>query len=336
MINSKKSNVIDNLIYQFESFALETNDFGESFDELANREGHAQMPGATARSYREPAVAGSFYPASPPLLARQIEWCFSHPLGPGELPKAESHSRLLSGPIAIIAPHAGLIYSGPFAAHGYNLLGQHDTVVIFGPNHRGSGEKIALAPWDSWRLPEGNLALDQQLADEITRAFPALRPSAEAHLLEHSLELQAIFLSHLFGQKTKILPIAFGGNVSLEECRLLARAIFDLMSKDNRFGSLAFVASTDLSHYLPDEAARLEDLRTVGAIETLDSDLLERRYLGRTAGLCGFSGVATTIELFRLLGAKRANRLAYGTSGDTGGPRSEVVGYASLMIEAPP
>src|SRR5512136_20643 len=110
---------------------------------------------------RKPAVAGSFYPGSFNSLQRQIEDCFRHPLGPGDIPgEGKSAERHILG---LVSPHAGYIYSGPVAANGFSRIAAEkkpQMVVIVGPNHRGLGAAVAVGRESAWETPLGSVEVD--------------------------------------------------------------------------------------------------------------------------------------------------------------------------------
>lgn len=274
---------------------------------------------------RRPAVAGTFYPAEPAELIRTLDACFLHPLGPGVPPDLDAKT-----PLAIVSPHAGIVYSGPFAAHAYASLGAPKVAVILGPNHFGAGAGAALSSASAWRTPLGEVPLDAEATQLLRDACPALEVDDRAHAREHSLELQVVFLQRALGGDFAIVPIALATH-DLETLDLLGRG---LARAALECGAL-LVASTDLSHYLPEAETHARDRRLLSRVEALDlPGLIRLVTLGESAA-CGVAGVIAVMTAARELGAKEARLLAYGTSGNTGGPRDAVVGYGALRIERP-
>ena len=274
---------------------------------------------------RRPAVAGTFYPAEPTELRRELDACFRHPLGPGAPP-----DRGAATPLAIVSPHAGIVYSGPFAAHAYAALGSPTVVVVLGPNHFGLGADLALSSASAWRTPLGDVPLDAETTECLRGACPALAVDDRAHAREHSLELQVIFLQRALGGSFGIVPIALATR-QLDALDLLARGLALAVLER---GAL-LVASTDLSHYLPQAEARARDLRLLARAEALDVDGLASLVARGEATACGAAGLIAVMAAARALGARECRLLAYGTSGDTGGPRDSVVGYGALRVERP-
>jgi AmmeMemoRadiSam system protein B len=285
----------------------------------------SSVPPARQADARRPAVAGAFYPADPTALNGEIDACYHHPRGPGRPPDP-----IAPTPLAVVAPHAGIRFSGPFAAHAYAVIGRPAVVVLLGPNHDGIGASLALSAAASWRTPLGDLALDNEVAAQLRDDCPALVVDERAHRDEHSLELQAIFLQHALGAEVRIVPIALATR-NLDAIGSLATALARAAARP----STVLVASTDLSHFLPDRETRDRDRSTLAAIESLDVDGLIGRLSRGEAAACGAAGVIAVMLAARQLGAGSARLLAYGTSGDTGGPRDSVVGYAALQIARP-
>src|SRR3990172_5817971 len=166
-----------------------------------------RRPSEGASPMRVPAVAGQFYEDDPKALARQVEGCFTHRLGPGAVPLLEKGPRRLRG---LVVPHAGLMYSGPVAAHSYAALakdGAPEVLVILGPNHTGLGAGLAVGTVD-WQTPLGTMPCDRELAKAIG-GRPAAREDLVAHRFEHSIEVQLPFLLHL-GLRIPFVPISVG------------------------------------------------------------------------------------------------------------------------------
>ncbi len=144
---------------------------------------------------RQPAVAGQFYEESATALSEQVTRCFTHEHGPGTHP-AKLTDRTESIHSAV-APHAGLPFSGPIAAHTYAALGAAgvpETVIIAGPNHRGGGAPISIAPHDAWETPLGTLPIDTTLRSATLDAVGPALANPHAHVGEHSIEVQLPFL----------------------------------------------------------------------------------------------------------------------------------------------
>lgn len=284
------------------------------------------------KSFRRPAVAGSFYVSAEPGLRKQVEWCFRHEIGPGELPtviNSTNHPRKILG---LISPHAGFTYSGPIAAHGFCELandGKPDLVVIIGPNHRGWGSPIAISHSETWVTPLGEVPVDVRLARQITHAVPETKLDDVGHAMEHSVEVQIPFLQYLFADAFRILPIAILAQ-NPETCVQLGRAIASIIRGQNAL----IIASTDFSHYENHEIATKKDHMAIERILQLDTDDLFRVVREQGISMCGPGPVIAAIAACKELGANSAKLLRYATSGNISGDLGHVVGYASLTIQS--
>ena len=279
---------------------------------------------------RRPAVAGAFYAGSEGSLRRQIEWCFKHELGPGEVP--EPSEGPLKALVALVCPHAGYMYSGPVAAHAYARLareGRPDVAIILGPNHMGLGSAVAICVGGSWRTPLGDVEVDKDVAEAIMDRAEIVAADDEAHIYEHSIEVQLPFLQYLYGSSFRLVPICMmfqDPRTSREVGSAIAGAIRDL-------GLNAIViASTDLTHYEPQDVAERKDRAVINAVEALDVEGLYRAVEELPVSMCGYGPVAAAITAARELGATRGELLKYATSGDITGDRGSVVGYAAMAL----
>ncbi len=276
---------------------------------------------------RSPAVAGSFYPADPVALNGLIDECFvSSPLGPKGTRSASSAM------IAGMAPHAGYVYSGPCAAHLYSSLDPAvKRVIVLGVNHWARGHRASLSPWQNWRTPLGEVAVDQELSDILEARVKFLKPDAPAHAQEHSIEVQLPFLERSLGAFT-FLPISLS-HLSEEECAELGAAIADLCKTDaDGEQKTVILASSDLSHYLsPKETDKL-DRMALEPVLALDAPGLLRVVKEKNISMCGVLPTAVMLFAAAALGVKRARLLKHCHSGDVS-PMRKVVGYASVALE---
>lgn len=262
------------------------------------------------QTLRKPAVAGSFYPAQAAVLARDVR---------ALLDTAHSAARPDSGvPKALIAPHAGYIYSGPTAALAYAQLAPACTrirrVVLLGPVHRVPIRGLALSGATAFATPLGEIAVDQQ-AQALLHDLPQVVVSPQAHALEHSLEVHLPFLQ-LALDHFQLLPLAVGDATPLEVAQVL----------DRLWGGAEtlIVVSSDVSHYLPYAQAQRIDHATVDTILHGHPTLIH----GQACGATPINGL--------LLAAARhglhPRLLGLCNSGDTAGDHARVVGYAAVAF----
>jgi len=278
---------------------------------------------------RRPCQAGTFYAGSKEALKAQIEKCFTHSLGPGTIPKPLDKG--LQQIVGIISPHAGYMYSGPVAAHGYYnvaLEGKPDVVVIFGPNHTGHGSGLAIMHEGVWRTPLGDVEIDSQIANEILRESNIIDVDDGAHLYEHSIEVQLPFLQYLFNAKFKFVPICFLMQ-DLTSSREVGHAVARVLKNRNAL----VIASTDMTHYEPHERAKRNDMMAIEAVKKMDEGQFYSIIEEHGISACGYGPVAALITAAKELGAKKAELLSYQTSGDVTGDYSAVVGYASISFK---
>jgi len=277
---------------------------------------------------RRPTQAGMFYAGSQQSLKAQIEECFKHELGPGALPKvAEKNLQRIVG---LVSPHAGYMYSGPVAAHGYHRLaeeGKPDVVVLFGPNHTGSGSALAVMREGVWRTPLGDVEIDTPTVDSILRVSGIIDVDDSAHAFEHSIEVQLPFLQFLYGSAFKFVPICFLMQ-DLESSREVGSAVAKALEDKNA----AVIASTDMTHYEPQRMAEKKDKAAIETMLKLDEEGLYSTIEAQRISMCGYGPTIAAITAAKALGAKKAELLCYKTSGDVVGDYSAVVGYASLMF----
>jgi len=277
---------------------------------------------------RRPTQAGMFYAGSQQSLRAQIEECFKHELGPGTLPKVADKN--LQNIVGLVSPHAGYMYSGPVAAHGYHRLagdGKPDIVVLLGPNHTGSGSALALMREGVWRTPLGDVEIDRATADSISDASDIIDVDDSAHAFEHSLEVQLPFLQFLYGSAFKFVPICFLMQ-DLQSSREVGLAVAKALKGKNA----VVIASTDMTHYEPQKTAEKKDKAAIEAVLKLDEAQLYSTVEAQRMSMCGYGPTMAAVAASKALGAKKAELLCYKTSGDVVGDYSAVVGYASVVF----
>lgn len=256
---------------------------------------------------RAAAVAGMFYPANEASLKEMVNQFLSQAKSTGSPPRA------------IIAPHAGYIYSGPVAASAYHLLepcrDKISRVILLGPSHRVPLLGLAASSAENFATPLGSVALDQAMINELTQ-LPQVTYLDEAHLLEHSLEVHLPFLQTVLGH-FKLVPLVVGDATPDQICEVLEKACID--------DQTLIIISSDLSHYHTYDKARQMDAATSAAIEDLTPEKI------------GYDDACGRIPVNGLLLYARkhglhAETLDLRNSGDTAGPRDEVVGYGAYVF----
>jgi len=264
---------------------------------------------------RMPAVSGQFYPGTASGLSRALLALTR------EVKERESA-------IGVVVPHAGYVYSGAVAGEVFSSVHVPGRAVIFCPNHTGLGEDVSVMSHGSWRMPWGDVPIDEELAARLETACPLLREDASAHLREHAIEVQLPFL-HRFRPDVRIVPVALG-RLSLEECRDLGETMADAIAGDPERPLL--VASSDMSHYVPDAVARTKDKMAIDRMLALDPGGLYRIVRAERISMCGV--LPATVVLFAALrlGATSARLIRYATSGDVSREFDQVVGYAGLAF----
>jgi hypothetical protein len=277
---------------------------------------------------RRPTQAGAFYEATQESLKRQIGNCFASKLGPGKLPEVNK-----AGPrniIGLVCPHAGYMYSGPVAAHAYGRLaadGKPDTVIIFGPNHTGYGSGVAIMNEGVWRTPLGDAEVDTETAKRIVKESKIVDVDDSAHSLEHSIEVQIPFLQYLYGSTFKFVPVCF-----LMQDISTAKDVGQSAAKAIDGKNAVIIASSDMTHYEPQERAEKKDREALRAVEALDEARFSQTVESRRVTACGTGPIMALITAAKALGAKEAKLLCYKTSGDVIGDYSSVVGYAAVCF----
>jgi len=265
----------------------------------------AKVFGRSSSNVRPPAVAGQFYPGNPAELRRMIEGFLR------EVKRTDAPA-----PKAIIAPHAGYIYSGPIAASAYaRFAAARDSinrVVLLGPSHRVPFDGLATTSAETWATPLGAIPVDTAAIQQI-RSLRQVCVLDTAHAYEHSLEVHLPFLQVVLAD-FKIVPLVVG-DAGDEEVAEVIETLWD--GDETRF-----VISSDLSHYHDYTTARELDAATARAIESLKPrDIGEEQACGR-------------VPIQGLLHAARRHALHVHTvdlrnSGDTAGPHDQVVGYGA-------
>jgi len=266
---------------------------------------------------RRAAVAGTWYPGDPRQLAAEVDRYLA------------AATRDVRGDlVALIAPHAGLMYSGPVAAHAYRLLRERtfEVAVLVGPSHFVGFNGVAIQATGGFETPFGVVDIDDVCAAELMRATPIVREHEAAHAREHSLEMQLPFVKHL-APRTRIVPLVMGYQTA-ETARSLGDALGDVLSSRDAL----LVASTDLSHYHDADTAATLDRVVIDCVERFDADGLQRALNQQPDHACGGGPTVSVMRAAKLLGARDARVLHYADSGDVSGDKSAVVGYMAAAL----
>ncbi len=268
---------------------------------------------------RKAAVAGSWYPGKSAALAGEVD---------KYLAATGDNAAELEELVAIVAPHAGLMYSGPIAAYAYRQLRGRsvDVAVLVGPSHFVGFDGVAIYQSGGFDTPLGVAEIDEACAGALVAAWPAVHDHPSVHAREHSLEMQLPFLRRLVPD-AKIVPLLMGWQTAAT-----ARALGEALASAVRGRSALLVASTDLSHYHEATRAAELDAVVVDLVRRFDPEGLQRALDENSDHACGGGPTVAVMIAARALGAKDAVILKYGDSGDVSGDKSSVVGYLAAAF----
>jgi len=256
---------------------------------------------------RRPAVAGQFYPGSPDVLRQKIQTYVDEASLPEDLGTVR----------AVVAPHAGYVYSGPTAGYAFKALAalpqEKWTVFLLGPAHRAYFRGVALGEYSAFHTPLGDAPIATERVVEMLARSPLYTRAPEAHAPEHCLEVEVPFLQMTLPD-FHLVPMLFGE----VDPREVAAELADHIGEDD-----LIVVSNDLSHFYPYDKAQQLDRSLLDALMADD----EMGVLGGEA--CGSAPVTTLMGVARRKGWS-PHLLDYRTSGDTAGDKWQVVGYAAV------
>ena len=266
---------------------------------------------------RLPVVAGQFYPGSAQGIKKQIE---------SFIDKSAKKTDCL----ACMLPHAGYMYSGRVAVETVSQINIKDKVILLGPNHTGNGAQFSIMTEGAWQTPLGTVNIDSILANKILKNSKHLESDSLAHAEEHSLEVELPILQY-FKPDFEIVPIAFLTD-DIKALKQVGVEIAAVLKEEQIKDSAMIVASSDMTHYEPHDAACKKDNEAIQAIIDLDEDKLFERIRSLNLTMCGYAPVIAMISAAKALGAKKGKLIKYQTSGDVTGDKSSVVGYAGITI----
>jgi AmmeMemoRadiSam system protein B len=266
---------------------------------------------------RRAAVAGSWYPSNPDALAREVD---RHLGLAAALPEGP--------PLAIVAPHAGLMYSGPVAAYAYGLLRGvgAEIAVLVGPSHYVGFEGVSVYERGAFDTPFGPVPIDEECAAAVARASRRVKALPAAHVREHSLEMQLPFLKRVMPE-VLIVPLVMG-----RQSRETAYELGDAIAAALQGRRAVIVASTDLSHYYDSATAATLDDKVIQRLRRFDADGLMSLLEAFPEHACGGGPTVSVMRAAKALGATGARVLKYADSGDVSGDKDAVVGYVAAAF----
>lgn len=273
---------------------------------------------------RAPAFAGQFYPGSKTALVKELNQLFAE-----AVPRKDKITR------ALLAPHAGYIYSGAVAASAFNQVDRgdgydHVFVLASSHNYRFSGAAVFPANYET---PIGEVQVDQDVVIDLLQSSRLMIHHRNAHLKEHSLEVLLPFIQHKLGDNIKLVPLVIGtGNP--EDCRFIAQTLEPYFTPQN-----LFVVSTDFSHYPRyDDALRIDKFTAEAVAANNPDQLLQaldenqnEQVPDLATSMCGWTSVLTLLHLTKNLNLDY-HLLQYRNSGSIPGigDKSRVVGYWAI------
>jgi len=265
---------------------------------------------------RPPAVAGRFYPGKPAEVDRLLAEMLPPPGQRGRWAGA-------------MVPHAGWVYSGRLAAATLSRVDFPPQVIVFSPKHHPGGADWAVAPYQAWALPGGQVPGDPELARQLAEGVAGLALDAEAHRMEHAIEVLLPLLARL-APRSRVVGIALhGGDLPRLErgAEQLAGVLGGLPERP------LLVISSDMNHYADDQQTRRLDRMALDALESLDPARLYETVTTNRISMCGILPAVLVLATLRRLGAlNRCEAVGYATSADASGDRSHVVGYAGMLF----
>lgn len=265
-------------------------------------------------------IAGTWYPGSPEALARSVD---------AQLAGATS-TRPAGEIVALIVPHAGHRYSGAIAGQAFHLLrgASVETVVVVSPMHQPYPGRILTSAHPAYQTPLGTVRIDGEMLDALQAALPAgLRIERVARDAEHSLEIELPFLQRALSGPFRLVPLMLRDQ-SAETAEALGRALAATL----RGRSCLLVASSDLSHFYPDDVARVLDAYLLAQVEAFDPrGVIEAEEQGKGFA-CGRAAIAAVLWAAQGLDASRVHLLGYASSGEVTGDTASVVGYGAAAV----
>ena len=312
----KKLGLISRLgiIFLFTLLVIECNSQSENIKDIGCKD-------------REPVVAGSFYPGDSIALAAELKKIFLQ--AKPSLGKKDV--------LAIIAPHAGYVYSGIVAASSYSQIDpykEYDNIFIIASSHRELFKGASIYNQGDYITPLGKVKVNRELADQLIKNYPIFSYYPDAHEAEHSLEVQLPFLQYVMKKNFQIVPIVTGTQ-NLNEVEIIADALAPYFNSNN-----LLIISTDFSHYPKYEDAEIVDTKTEKAILANSVNKLinvvnenaSMNIENLATSLCGWPAVLTLLHITEKDRSIEVVPVEYQNSGDALGDKSRVVGYHAIAF----
>ncbi len=271
------------------------------------------------KNIREPLVAGTFYPDNENELLIMLE----------NQSLKVTNSFVNPNILGIISPHAGYVFSLKTAMEGFATLKnkKFKHVIIIAPSHHYNNFKFSVGNFDFYKTPLGLVKVNSEFVSSLLE-FPGIIFYPNAHLSEHSIEVQLPILQYYFPE-VDIIPIILGEQTlrnSKELSEILEKVFKDVWDET------VIVVSSDLSHYHDFEKAKKMDNLLMGYVSNLDAKNLNESVLDNKTEACGIGGIFTLLELAGKINYDKILHLRYSNSGETYGDFNKVVGYLSSVI----
>lgn len=267
---------------------------------------------------RYPHMAGAWYPGDEQMLRHDVQ----------QYVDFEQLTTRTPAPRALLAPHAGYVYSGSVAGKAYGALfgHQYERVVVISPSHRDAFTGMSIYEGAAYHTPLGRITVDQEMAIKLADQLPSGFLGLDGHREEHALELQLPFLQVML-ESFRLIPIVMGSQ-SRTVCEELAQGLTKVLPDE---GTLV-VASSDLSHFHSHQAAEHLDHRFRDLFQAADPRLLAEALQEGSVEACGGGPVVAAMSYNLARGGRWFNALKYQDSSAVNGDESSVVGYLAGVM----
>jgi AmmeMemoRadiSam system protein B len=267
-------------------------------------------------------IAGQWYPDNPEQLSRSVDRYIQE----ASLPELDGKV------IAIITPHAGHMYSGPVAGYAFAAIKglKPELVAVVSPMHYPYNEPLLTTAHEAYQTPLGIIPVDRQALDALNYQLENLLGYGLSYVRrdrEHSLEIELPFLQRSIEPGFKLLPL-----MVRDQGHKVTRILGQCLAKTMRGRNALLVASTDLSHFYPQDVANQLDAEMLRAIESFDPDLVIQTEEQGKGFACGRGALASVLWAAKDMGADHIKILNHATSGDVTGDTGQVVGYGAAVV----